>query len=43
MHPWLRLARRRLHTAGFKPGQHVRIEVRHSRLVITLTIFPLLG
>ncbi|MFM0365728.1 SymE family type I addiction module toxin [Paraburkholderia sediminicola] len=43
MYPWLRLARRRLETADFEPGQRVRIEVRHGRLVITLTIFPHLG
>lgn len=37
LYPRLRLARRWLETASFQPGQRVRIEVHHGRLVITLT------
>ena len=33
--PLLRIAGKWLIQAGFEPGQHVRIEVEHGRLVIT--------
>ncbi len=33
--PWLRIAGMWLEQAGFPPGQRVRIEVEHGRLVIT--------
>ncbi len=33
--PWLRIAGKWLHHAGFDPGQRVKIEVQHRRLVIT--------
>jgi toxic protein SymE len=33
--PWLRIAGMWLERAGFPPGQRVRIEVEHGRLVIT--------
>jgi toxic protein SymE len=33
--PWLKLSGKWLEQAGFDPGQRVRIEVQHGRLVIT--------
>jgi toxic protein SymE len=33
--PWLRIAGMWLEQAGFPPGQRVRIEIQHGRLVIT--------
>jgi toxic protein SymE len=33
--PWLRIAGMWLEQAGFEPGQRVRIQVEHGRLVIT--------
>lgn len=35
LYPWLKLSGRWLEHAGFDPGQRVRIEVQHGRLVIT--------
>jgi toxic protein SymE len=35
IYPWLRLAGRWIEHAGFIPGQRVRINVEHGRLVIT--------
>ncbi|CAD6514294.1 SymE family type I addiction module toxin [Paraburkholderia sabiae] len=33
--PWFKLAGRWIEQAGFMPGQRVRINVEHGRLVIT--------
>lgn len=35
LYPWMKLSGRWLEQAGFDPGQRVRIEVQHGRLVIT--------
>ncbi|MDR5825948.1 SymE family type I addiction module toxin [Caballeronia sp. LZ043] len=34
-YPWLKLAGRWIEQAGFSPGQRVKINVEHGRLVIT--------
>jgi len=33
--PWMKLSGRWIQTAGFEPGQRVRITVEHQKLVIT--------
>ncbi|WP_404990247.1 SymE family type I addiction module toxin [Caballeronia sp. LZ065] len=33
-YPWLKLVGRWIEQAGFRPGQRVRINVEHRRLVI---------
>ncbi|WP_408506239.1 SymE family type I addiction module toxin [Paraburkholderia sediminicola] len=33
--PWMKLSGRWIETAGFEPGQRVRITVEHQRLIIT--------
>jgi toxic protein SymE len=33
--PWMKLSGRWIETAGFEPGQRVRIAVEHQRLIIT--------
>ncbi|WP_404980237.1 MULTISPECIES: SymE family type I addiction module toxin [unclassified Caballeronia] len=33
--PWIKLAGRWIEQAGFMPGQRVKINVEHGRLVIT--------
>ncbi|MDR5881007.1 SymE family type I addiction module toxin [Caballeronia sp. LZ032] len=35
IYPWLKLAGRWIEQAGFSPGQRVKINVGHGRLVIT--------
>jgi toxic protein SymE len=35
VYPWIQLAGRWLEEAGFTPGQRVRVNVEHGRLVIT--------
>ncbi|WP_329606666.1 SymE family type I addiction module toxin [Paraburkholderia polaris] len=33
--PWMKLSGRWIETAGFEPGQRVRITVEHQKLIIT--------
>jgi len=33
--PWMKLSGRSIETAGFEPGQRVRITVEHQKLIIT--------
>jgi len=35
LHLWMKLSGRWIEAAGFEPGQRLRIEVTHKRLVIT--------
>nr|WP_092006751.1 SymE family type I addiction module toxin [Paraburkholderia lycopersici] len=35
LYPWMKLAGRWIEHAGFTPGQRVRINVEHGRLIIT--------
>lgn len=35
LYPWIKLSGRWIETAGFLPGQQVRITVEHGKLIIT--------